>query len=582
MRQVYLNEYGIPADNNALFFPYTSGLIQAYAQQSDIITNNYEFQPTIFTRDTVDHILKKYDNPSVAGFSTYIWNYQLSLAVAQKLKEKFPGCLIIFGGPQIEKNGTRFFKDNPFVDLCVYGEGEKLFSKTLIDLQENNQSLTRHQVLSQTDLNTNLDIFPSPYTAGVFDNLIKLYPEIRFKGLVEISRNCPFQCAYCCWGHEEFGKRVKYHSHKYVKEDAEWFGKNKIEYLFCTDGNFGMFKRDIKSAQIYSNTKKKYGFPKIFRVCFGKNSVDTIFETASILNRASLAKSVSLSMQSQNSLVLKSINRHNIKHQTFEKLQQKYIDEGITTYTELILGLPNETKQSFLDGIEKTLQDIKHNQILIYQCQVLKNTKLNSQQYRDRYELSTTIRTLNEPHSIRRQLTDIPEYEEIITGTNTLTTQEWMECVVIAWTVQLFHSFKIANKLIPWLSKEYNIPQIDIYQSLIYSNLEEIKKFWYIVNTIFEGHSESQYDIRFGSLNYEPEEMAFLDICCDKDKFYKELRQSLIDWIGNKNLVYNTNIDTLITTQKSNLPNVQDFENLENFAIKTIIYGGKDNKTTDV
>ena len=87
MRQVYLNEYN-PAIGDSIFLPYTSGLLQSYAEQSSTVKQNYDFQTILFQKDSVENIVSGYDNPDVVGFSTVIWNYNLSLSVAKKLKQK--------------------------------------------------------------------------------------------------------------------------------------------------------------------------------------------------------------------------------------------------------------------------------------------------------------------------------------------------------------------------------------------------------------------------------------------------------------------------------------------------------------
>ncbi len=578
MKQVYLNEYNLPADNNAIFFPYSTGLIQAYAQQFDVVKDHYEFKPTIFVRDTVKNIVNQYDNPDIVGFSTVIWNYRLSLAVAKELKNRFPSCLIIFGGPQVERDSTKFFKKHPYVDLCVYGEGEKIFKDVLIDrlILSSNIKSSHHKVLHSKDLEQDLDIFPSPYTSETFDNLIEIHPEIRFKGLVETNRNCPFQCAYCFWGQPELGRRVKHHSLDYIQQDAEWFGKNKTEYLFCTDANFGMFKRDIQTAETYSQVKQQHNYPKIFRVCYGKNSTDTIFRTASTLAQSGLAKLVTLSVQSQNKKTLEAIGRKNIKQETFEKLQKQYDKEGISTYTEIILGLPNETKQSFFDGIESTLRTIGDNQIFVYHCQVFKNTKLNSKEYRKQYKLTTVNRQLNEPHSEVRSDEMIKEFEEVIIGTSTLSVKDWIECAVLSWTAQLFHSMGVGQKTIQWLVSHCGLSHIDIFSCLMYSGIPEIERFWEIAQEITEGKPESQVDQRFGNMNYEPEEMAYLNICCRKESFYQDLLKEIRFLFLCHTLPYSPKITTLLKKDMKNIPIPTN--NLSEFAVKTIIYSGKDNK----
>ena len=128
--KVYFNEFNVPMGNVA-YLPFASGLLCAYARTSDQITSHYEFAPFIFHRDTPEGILKKYENPSVAAFSTCMWNEQLNLRVAKEIKIRYPECLIIFGGPQVPFNPTGYFKRYPFIDISVRGEGEKAFLEIL-------------------------------------------------------------------------------------------------------------------------------------------------------------------------------------------------------------------------------------------------------------------------------------------------------------------------------------------------------------------------------------------------------------------------------------------------------------------
>ena len=577
-RQVYLNEYNLPADNNAIFFPYASGLLQAYTQQFGVINYNYEFKPIIFVRDTVEQIVKQYDNPNIIGFSTVLWNYNLSLAVAKRLKENFPKCKIIFGGPQVELNSKIFFIEHPYIDVCVYGEGEKVFHKLLIDNVYN--GIPYHKILFEKDDNTDLDEFPSPYTTGIFNELIKLHSNVKFKGLVEYNRNCPFHCAYCFWGQPELGTKVKYHSQQYIKEEIEWLGENKIEYVFGTDANFGMFKRDLDTAKRYVEVKNKYGYPKIFRVCYGKEDNTNIFETASILDNADLAKIVTLSVQSQNKKVLDSVGRKNISKESFTKLQKKYSDAGISTYTEIILGLPNETRQSFLDGLEETLRSVGSNRIFIYQCQVYKNTRLDSEEFRLKYGLITKTRPMSEPHSAVRTKDMIGEFEEIIIGTNTLTVEEWKECAVVSWLVQLLHSFKAGYNTIKWLVSTYNISYMDIYLYLTHSELLLIKVLWNIAEQITQGLPENQVRPMFGTIYYEPEEILYLNICHSPTDFYTKLLGRLQVFINThklpyKGYIFSTDLVKMLNLDKKQILLKEETEDWTSFAIKTIIYGGK-------
>ena len=57
-----------------------------------------------------------------------------------------------------------------------------------------------------------------------------------------------------------------------------------------------------------------------------------------------------------NDQTLEYIDRKNIKMSTYQNLQVRYNEEEIPVYTELILGLPGETHESWLSRIEELLQ----------------------------------------------------------------------------------------------------------------------------------------------------------------------------------------------------------------------------------
>jgi len=333
----------------------------------------FDFQEFLFRREPLLNILSRYENPDIACFSSSIWNHQLNLAVAKEIKNRFPNCLIIFGGPQVPLN-SNFYIENPFIDIGIFGEGEIIFRDLLIKYLKRENNFPHHITLKNDVTTKEIDVFPSPYSLGLFDQLIKDNQDIKFKAIVETNRSCPFSCDFCFWGQSDLNKKIVFHSLEYTKQEALWLAKNQVEYIFCADANFGMYKRDIDVAQLFSDIKLEYGYPDKFRVCYGKNTTENIFNTALILSKANLAKTVTLAKQSNDKSVLANIHRSNINTKTFKQLQIKYTEAGIPTYTELILGLPGETYSSFLSGLEETLESVINNQVFIYHCQVLPNT----------------------------------------------------------------------------------------------------------------------------------------------------------------------------------------------------------------
>jgi putative methyltransferase len=486
--KVYFVECNVMMDNT-VYLPLVSGMLQAYVQTFPEL-KLYQFQPYIFVRDAPEAILNQIQDPGIVAFSVSIWNHQLSMVVAHHIKAKYPNSIIIFGGPQVSAHDQ-----NPDIDYVVTEEGEKKFAKILAGIAGVNIDVSGH------DLND----FPSPYALGMFDQTLANY-NYNFQAIIETNRGCPFSCSFCYWGQGFAENKVRHHSLERVRAEAEWIGRNKIPYIFIADANFGMYERDQDVATIYAEVKAKTGYPDKIRVCYGKNKEENVYKTATILHKAGLAKSVTMSRQSSSETVLKAIRRANIKPSTYDALACRYSNDDIPTYSEFILGLPGETLASFKQGLDSS----PASQLFIYHCTVLPNTEMASPEYMAKYGIRTVTVPLTEIHGEVRKPEHVLEYEDIVVETNTMTMLDWIEGAVYAWMIQLQRVFGIK----------------DVPESII-------SEFYGIAEAIVTGHSRGQVNPRFGNIYWEPEEMAYLNWCWDHGLINgdpKEFAKSNVLW----------------------------------------------------
>lgn len=302
----------------------------------------------------------------------------------------------------------------------------------------------------------------------------------------------------CYWGQGFAENRVRHHSLKYVRDEADWIARNGIKYIFLADANFGMYERDADVAKIYVEAKEKYAFPDKVRVCYGKNKEESVFRTAKILQSAGLAKAITLARQSNDAKVLANIERSNIKLSVYSGLQERYHAEGIPTYTEIILGLPGESVETFKKGVAEIMGSA--TQLFIYHCSILPNTEMAKPEYIAKHGLKTVRVPLAEIHCAIRKPQDVVEYEDIIIQTNSMTQAEWIECCVFSWEMQLKQSFGV-----------------DVTP-------EEHARFVEIAEEITRGASRGQVDLRFGNIYWEPEEMAFMRIALKTGMITGDLR----------------------------------------------------------
>ena len=114
---------------NEIYLPYSIGILWAYAQTIPKIKNNIENKGFVILRENPNDIVERLEDPQIAAFSTYVWNWEISVSVARIVKERYPKCLIIFGGPQVPNSDRLddFFDKYPFIDIAVHGEGEITF-----------------------------------------------------------------------------------------------------------------------------------------------------------------------------------------------------------------------------------------------------------------------------------------------------------------------------------------------------------------------------------------------------------------------------------------------------------------------
>jgi len=558
-KEVYLNEYNVFMEGST-YFPFVSGILKANAFQFPHIRENYQFESFVFYRDNLENVIKKYKNPSVVGFSVSMWNEQLSLKVAQIVKNKFPECIIIFGGPQVPHKAEEYFRRYPFIDIAVRSEGEECFAEILIRFLESRDfsgiagisfrdPITKVCVRNpqEREQSKDLDVYPSPYLTGCFDDLITEYPDIRFQAIIETNRGCPFPCAFCFWGQGGLSRKYRFHSPERIQQIIDWCGKNKIEYVFNADSNFGMHPRDYQIAEFLVEAKKKYGFPEKFRTCFGKNTDEKIYKVATLLHAHGLEKGITLARQSNDENTLKNINRQNIKLETYKTLQVRFNEGNIPVYTELILGLPGETCETWLKGIDNILESGIKNQLFVYHAQVYPNTEFGDKAYQEKFKIELTKVPLSEIHGAVRPGYLLTEYEDIITKTESMSREDWKRMTIFSWVLQVFHSLKLAYYVMIYLHLRCGVKYSDFIKFVSEKQMSkecgsilrsEVEKFEKQVENILAQKGRMQVLREYGDIYWDEDEASFLKLSEKLGDFYQDLHAIVKDFLSKQKVEY--------------------------------------------
>lgn len=339
------------------------------------------------------------------------------------------------------------------------------------------------------------------------------------------------QCTFCDWGSNVMAK-IKQFSTERLVEELKWFSNNKIDLLYNCDANYGILPRDIELTHRMAEINRSTGFPKKFRAAYAKNSNDTIFNIAKILNDHGMNKGITLSFQSMDDKTLLVVKRKNIKIDNFKNLMKKYKETGIATYSELIIGLPGETYKSFVDGIDLLIKCGQHDSIQVYNCEVLPNSEMNDELYKQAHGIKSTRTKVLFFHGTPSD-DKYQEYYEIVTETAVLSREHWMKSCVFSCVVQCFHCLSLTQCIAQIMFERYGIDYKLFYEELIvYSDkCDIIKKVVDVIKNAYTnlsiGNEWGVINEKFGNIIWPPEEGAFLQVVLAIDGFYNEVKEFL-------------------------------------------------------
>ena len=241
---------------NQIHFPYSIARLVAYVKTNTQLSPNFEFLPTFIYRDELEKNILECKDADILLCSCYVWNWEITLRLAKKVKELNPTCLIIFGGPQVPNKSKNFFKQYNFVDILVHGEGEMILEKILYSYM-NDKDFSKIDGIETKDFRTkpnsritDLSTLPSPYLTNVIWDLVEKRENMVFAASWETNRGCPYPCTFCDWGggiHTKLRQRPV----DILKEEIDIFEQKML------DISHGICYDDVVSV------KEKYKLDKV-------------------------------------------------------------------------------------------------------------------------------------------------------------------------------------------------------------------------------------------------------------------------------------------------------------------------------
>jgi tRNA A37 methylthiotransferase MiaB len=462
-----------PKEFNAHYLPYSAGVIWSYALTDPWIKENVECTDMVWRRDAVEPLAEKLAKNDIVAFSTYVWNHQYNYTLARMVKQLNPECLIIFGGPEPAITDKDLFRKEPYMDIVICFEGEITFRKVIRAFEDKNWEDIPGLLINKDGeaVSTGeakrietLEEIPSPYLSGVFDKIVAENPDVEWNGTLETNRGCPFACTFCDWGSLTYNK-VKHFDVQRVYDELEWMAKNKCGFISITDANFGMFpERDNLIADKIIEIQNTYGYPKTFSVAWAKNQKKEVVDIVKkLLDAPGFNQGLTLSVQSLDVDVLENIRRKNMEMNKLEEVFELCEQRNIPTYTELILGLPGETLQTWKDNFWKLFRMGNHTGLTVFQAQMLENAEMNLLQ-KKLFKIKSARVTDYFSGSYSNE--HIEEGIDIITATKDLPDELMLDAEIFSWYINTFHINGVSTLLSRLVYKYADVDYSDFYEDL--------------------------------------------------------------------------------------------------------------------
>ncbi len=302
--------------------------------------------PPLYSRREPDRIAR--DEPDFVGFSLYLWNSERSLHLAREVKRRSPRTRILIGGPEVSPDNA-FILEPPGADLAVTGEAEDTFARVMTALLEGASpagipgvavrgALGFTAFAPQPAANFPLADYPSPYLEG-------LVPVQRERSTyVETVRGCRSHCTFCFYPRSSSVLRTLD-----VERSAALIGAlrdrgaREVVFLDPTFNHRPEFDA-LLEALARENAARTLTF-------FAEVRAEGLTPAhARKLKQAGFDR-LEIGLQSVNRTTLKRVRRGGSPEKVAEAARMLH-GEGIELLVDLIVGLPGDTPDDVLRGME--------------------------------------------------------------------------------------------------------------------------------------------------------------------------------------------------------------------------------------
>jgi radical SAM superfamily enzyme YgiQ (UPF0313 family) len=320
--------------------------------------------------------------PDAVGFSVYSWNREAFRDAAHRLRALLPGVVLFAGGPETTADPQSFVAEAG-LDFAIAGEGETASAEALSIflaaglgtgpgrdgsfLGAAIPALRRVPGLvlpgepwlpSPPEEGARL---PSPWLSGILDPA-KCGGEVVW----ELSRGCPFHCAYCYESKGSSGSRP--FSTERIEAELELFVRSGVRYAFVLDPTFDADSRRA-SALLELFRARAPGIRWKFEVRA------ELLDAVLVRRFAALDCSLQIGLQSVRADTLAVVGRPGFDRREFARKAAMLSRAGVTFGLDLIYGLPGDRLHDFEEALDFAL-GLGPNHLDLFPLALLPGTEL--------------------------------------------------------------------------------------------------------------------------------------------------------------------------------------------------------------
>ena len=487
----------------AFVLPYLWCSLKTYYEENGKDVNEWSWKDPFLYEKTDEEILKilEKDEPHVFGFSVYVWNEDRLDNLARQVKEKYPNCLIVYGGPQQNvKHNLAYFMEKTWVDISLFADayGEVVLTKILDSYPGGNYDSvpsiyhtdqTRKRKRNLISIDKRKFVWPSNVFASQEHIIMDKVIEVNNRGqniqvYYETSRGCPYNCIYCEWG-GGVGSKVNKRPLNETMQDLEWMIKKaKVCTIEIADANFGMFAEDIEIAKYIAKLKVETRFPYSIEIDSAKNHPDNMVKIYDIFWQHDLQEVYKISFQTLSDAARDNVKRVDIplmKHiESINYLKSRHGDFPI--YLERIMGLPGETVKSVYEQLDTLYNlDLDIGISLPVAWVLLPEAEAFDPRVREKFKIKTVNKLFDHNPKLKdnrdlsypaSEVTVInnswvnPTIETVI-ETYSYTSDEWLKMRhIFSWSIA-GHKIGLNNYFLKYLNDKHKVNPSELYKLLV-------------------------------------------------------------------------------------------------------------------